>query len=225
MAFSQVASQPCYRTGIAPRQGCGALARFARIHQHNSTVFHQNCAASTLRKRSLRQTVTCALSKLPDETSASRTLYCKLNPRTLKHEPGTVWGATLLVAGTTAGAGILALPAVTQVRFSVHSSPTHYGTQVAYKSASRVWEYCRELCTVVCPVVHAPSLHATGLGIRCHISGVGWMLCVCHGYGSAHCRGELVTAAANLATRRGLPQSAGARLPELHASVRHRAAG
>ncbi len=100
---------------------------------------HSHCAASTLRKRSLlrgRHTVTCALSTLPDETSANRTLYSKLNPRTLKHEPGTVWGATLLVAGTTVGAGILALPAVTQVRFSVRSTLMHYGPHVACKNAS-----------------------------------------------------------------------------------------
>lgn len=34
----------------------------------------------------------------------------------MKHEPGSVWGAAALVAGTTVGAGILALPAVTEVR-------------------------------------------------------------------------------------------------------------
>ncbi|GLC35572.1 hypothetical protein PLESTM_000338900 [Pleodorina starrii] len=46
--------------------------------------------------------------------TATATLYSNLNPKTLAHEPGTLWGATLLVAGTTVGAGILALPAVTQ---------------------------------------------------------------------------------------------------------------
>ncbi|GLI62086.1 hypothetical protein VaNZ11_004667, partial [Volvox africanus] len=49
-----------------------------------------------------------------EETATIGTLYSNLNPRTLAHEPGTLWGATLLVAGTTVGAGILALPAVTQ---------------------------------------------------------------------------------------------------------------
>ncbi|KXZ49306.1 hypothetical protein GPECTOR_22g900 [Gonium pectorale] len=48
------------------------------------------------------------------QTGTRTTLYSNLNPRTLAHEPGTLWGATLLVAGTTVGAGILALPAVTQ---------------------------------------------------------------------------------------------------------------
>ncbi|GIL51085.1 hypothetical protein Vafri_7188 [Volvox africanus] len=49
-----------------------------------------------------------------ERTATIGTLYSNLNPRTLAHEPGTIWGATLLVAGTTVGAGILALPAVTQ---------------------------------------------------------------------------------------------------------------
>ena len=40
-------------------------------------------------------------------------LFSNLNPDTLKHEPGTVLGAAALVAGTTVGAGVLALPAVT----------------------------------------------------------------------------------------------------------------
>lgn len=40
-------------------------------------------------------------------------MWSNLHPETLKHEPGTVWGAAALVAGTTVGAGILALPAVT----------------------------------------------------------------------------------------------------------------
>ena len=51
------------------------------------------------------------------DTTASPTgarLFSNLNPETLRHEPGTVLGAAALVAGTTVGAGILALPAVTQ---------------------------------------------------------------------------------------------------------------
>jgi tyrosine-specific transport protein len=39
-------------------------------------------------------------------------LYSNLSP-TLAHEPGSVWGAAALVAGTAVGAGILALPATT----------------------------------------------------------------------------------------------------------------
>jgi tyrosine-specific transport protein len=36
-----------------------------------------------------------------------------MDPAIMRHEPGTVLGAMTLVAGTTVGAGILALPAIT----------------------------------------------------------------------------------------------------------------
>ena len=49
----------------------------------------------------------------PPASSPTRRLFSNLNPATLRHAPGTVWGAASLVAGTTVGAGILALPAVT----------------------------------------------------------------------------------------------------------------
>jgi amino acid permease len=51
-------------------------------------------------------------------------LFSNLNPRTLKHEPGTVAGAALLIAGTTVGAGILALPEVTAAAGFVPSVAT-----------------------------------------------------------------------------------------------------
>ncbi|MED6155354.1 hypothetical protein PIB30_004369 [Stylosanthes scabra] len=41
-------------------------------------------------------------------------LFSNLNQATLKREPGSLSSAILLVAGTTVGAGILAIPAVTQ---------------------------------------------------------------------------------------------------------------
>ncbi|XP_062187768.1 uncharacterized protein LOC133891087 isoform X3 [Phragmites australis] len=41
-------------------------------------------------------------------------LFSNLNQVTMKHEPGSVTSAIFLVAGTTVGAGILAIPAVTQ---------------------------------------------------------------------------------------------------------------
>ncbi|KAK1678176.1 hypothetical protein QYE76_039024 [Lolium multiflorum] len=41
-------------------------------------------------------------------------LFSNVNQATMKHEPGSVTGSILLVAGTTVGAGILAIPAVTQ---------------------------------------------------------------------------------------------------------------
>ena len=57
-----------------------------------------------------------AISALePALAETATALFCNLNPQTCQHEPGSVWGGALLVAGTTVGAGILALPAVTQV--------------------------------------------------------------------------------------------------------------
>ncbi|KAL8200048.1 hypothetical protein R6Q57_011387 [Mikania cordata] len=41
-------------------------------------------------------------------------LFSNLNRDTLQREPGNITGSVLLVAGTTVGAGILAIPAVTQ---------------------------------------------------------------------------------------------------------------
>ncbi|GJU60641.1 tyrosine-specific transport protein-like protein isoform X1 [Tanacetum coccineum] len=41
-------------------------------------------------------------------------LFSNVNPATLKRQPGSVTSSVLLVAGTTVGAGILAIPAVTQ---------------------------------------------------------------------------------------------------------------
>ncbi|KMT14665.1 hypothetical protein BVRB_4g074330 [Beta vulgaris subsp. vulgaris] len=41
-------------------------------------------------------------------------LFSNLNQATLKHEPGSLSSSIFLVAGTTIGAGILAIPAVTQ---------------------------------------------------------------------------------------------------------------
>ncbi|KAI4967656.1 tyrosine-specific transport protein-like isoform X1 [Hordeum vulgare subsp. vulgare] len=41
-------------------------------------------------------------------------LFSNVNKATMKHEPGSITGSIFLVAGTTVGAGILAIPAVTQ---------------------------------------------------------------------------------------------------------------
>ena len=48
--------------------------------------------------------------------AAAQRLFSNVNPATLRHEPGSVLGAAALVAGTTVGAGILALPYATRVR-------------------------------------------------------------------------------------------------------------
>ena len=56
-------------------------------------------------------------SSAPPQEAPTETprLFSALNPSTLRHEPGSVFGAAALVSGTTVGAGILALPYATQV--------------------------------------------------------------------------------------------------------------
>ncbi len=63
----------------------------------------------------LEKRTDAATTTTTESSTNTATLYSNLNPRTHVHEPGTLWGATLLVTGTTVGAGILALPAITQV--------------------------------------------------------------------------------------------------------------
>lgn len=48
------------------------------------------------------------------ETASYERLFSNLNEVNLQHEPGSLSSAILLIAGTTVGAGILAIPAVTQ---------------------------------------------------------------------------------------------------------------
>ncbi|XP_034582383.1 uncharacterized protein [Setaria viridis] len=50
----------------------------------------------------------------PESPQQLERLFSNLNQATMKHEPGSVTSAIFLVAGTTVGAGILAIPAVTQ---------------------------------------------------------------------------------------------------------------
>ena len=63
-----------------------------------------------------------------DTAQAAERLYSTLDPKTLAHQPGSVFGCAALVAGTTVGAGILALPYTTEVQhgriacFQAHNS-------------------------------------------------------------------------------------------------------
>jgi len=50
----------------------------------------------------------------PDSPPQLERLFSNLNQATMEHEPGSLTSAIFLVAGTTVGAGILAIPAVTQ---------------------------------------------------------------------------------------------------------------
>ncbi|KAL1807996.1 uncharacterized protein LOC108194481 isoform X1 [Daucus carota subsp. sativus] len=49
-----------------------------------------------------------------DQDDMDYRLFSNLNQSTFTRDPGSITGSTLLVAGTTIGAGILAIPAVTQ---------------------------------------------------------------------------------------------------------------
>ncbi|CAL1403451.1 unnamed protein product [Linum trigynum] len=55
----------------------------------------------------------CRSQGKPEENEVER-LFSNVNQVTLKREPGSLSSAIFLVAGTTVGAGILAIPAVTQ---------------------------------------------------------------------------------------------------------------
>ncbi|XP_022147724.1 uncharacterized protein LOC111016587 isoform X3 [Momordica charantia] len=103
-----------------PKQNAPCLGSFESLRPRRPTV---------LRPR-LRSTVTC-FSRRPAESTVSgeekeivqeeesqqyelERLFSNLNQVTLKREPGSLSSAIFLVAGTTIGAGILAIPAVTQ---------------------------------------------------------------------------------------------------------------
>eukprot|EP00854_Cymbomonas_tetramitiformis_P005681 gene5681-6866_t len=57
-----------------------------------------------------------------DEVESSGRLWSNVSESSLKHEPGSLFGAISLVGGTTVGAGILALPAETQASGFIASS-------------------------------------------------------------------------------------------------------
>ncbi|MQL96317.1 hypothetical protein Taro_028991 [Colocasia esculenta] len=72
-------------------------------------------AGTDLRSRHLRlATPRFRCSAERESTQVFERLFSNLNQATMKREPGSVTSAVFLVAGTTVGAGILAIPAVTQ---------------------------------------------------------------------------------------------------------------
>ncbi|XP_077209828.1 tryptophan/tyrosine permease isoform X5 [Tasmannia lanceolata] len=68
------------------------------------------------------KTLKCFSQKQP--TEEFERLFSNLNPVTLQREPGSLTSSIFLVAGTTVGAGILAIPSVTQEAGFVASSIT-----------------------------------------------------------------------------------------------------
>ncbi|KAJ9699049.1 hypothetical protein PVL29_007901 [Vitis rotundifolia] len=71
-----------------------------RLLSPPTTTFHFKCFSKAQRQS--------------DEQVEFERLFSNLNQATLKREPGSLSSAIFLVAGTTVGAGILAIPAVTQ---------------------------------------------------------------------------------------------------------------
>ncbi|KAL6340696.1 hypothetical protein AAG906_014386 [Vitis piasezkii] len=71
-----------------------------RLLSPPATTFHFKCFSKGQRQS--------------DEQVEFERLFSNLNQATLKREPGSLSSAIFLVAGTTVGAGILAIPAVTQ---------------------------------------------------------------------------------------------------------------
>ncbi|GIM03080.1 hypothetical protein Vretimale_7886, partial [Volvox reticuliferus] len=115
--------------GIGLTMHCVSYRRLATNgnHQRHPKLGNHKCFPVRRRLKERKYTRHVSRVRLDEETDSAiasttatertatiATLYSNLNPLTLAHEPGTLWGATLLVAGTTIGAGILALPAVTQ---------------------------------------------------------------------------------------------------------------
>ena len=65
--------------------------------------------------------------KEQEEDQEQQRLFSNLDAETLEHRPGSVVGSISLVAGTTVGAGILALPAVTEAAGYAPSSAVIVG--------------------------------------------------------------------------------------------------
>uniref|UniRef100_A0A1D1XRZ4 Tyrosine-specific transport protein n=1 Tax=Anthurium amnicola TaxID=1678845 RepID=A0A1D1XRZ4_9ARAE len=113
MAFSSVTSPP----SLLPLPPISALIRRPpSLHLLPRPVRPHGAPASRSRPFPLRR----AASRNPrcstggDPAPEFERLFSNLNQATLKREPGSVTSAVFLVAGTTVGAGILAIPAVTQ---------------------------------------------------------------------------------------------------------------
>lgn len=77
-----------------------------------------------------------AVPAADSESTSSQTgrLFSNVDPSELTHRPGTVFASATLVAGTTVGAGILALPYSTQVGTGNPSMVVH--SRALFQAAS-----------------------------------------------------------------------------------------
>ncbi|KAL6896940.1 hypothetical protein ACP4OV_007512 [Aristida adscensionis] len=76
----------------------------------------------------------------PDSPEQVARLFSNLNQATMKHEPGSLTSAILLVAGTTVGAGILAIPAVTEEAGEAYERTVVTGLLVAEVNVNTMCE-------------------------------------------------------------------------------------
>jgi hypothetical protein len=124
---------------LSSSQSTSLLASRTRRHSHKKSFFSpyrqgliQSCAGKTPPSPSPSPSPELAesemsmtkerkqlgggglLEKKDDGAIVVERLFSNLNEATLEHEPGSLSSAVLLIAGTTVGAGILAIPSVTQ---------------------------------------------------------------------------------------------------------------
>ncbi|XP_026457222.1 uncharacterized protein LOC113357945 [Papaver somniferum] len=112
MAFSQVSPHHHHISLVITNRGPPSTQFLAKKLSHTSR-FQSSSRGLSLSSPSLKPLVRkCSFQK--KSTEDSERLFSNLNQVTLKREPGSLISAILLVAGTTVGAGILAIPAVTQ---------------------------------------------------------------------------------------------------------------
>ncbi|KAF6149459.1 hypothetical protein GIB67_016997 [Kingdonia uniflora] len=90
-------------------------SRISPSKTHNG-FFRSRISSSPSSTRSMFKTLKCFSQKQSKNSTGEEfeRLFSNVNRATLKREPGSLSSAILLVAGTTVGAGILAIPAVTQ---------------------------------------------------------------------------------------------------------------
>jgi hypothetical protein len=122
---------------LSSSQSTSLLASRTRRHSHKKRFFSpyrqgliQSCAGKTppspspspelaesemsIAKERKQRGGGGLLEKKDDGAIVVERLFSNLNEATLEHEPGSLSSAVLLIAGTTVGAGILAIPSVTQ---------------------------------------------------------------------------------------------------------------
>lgn len=162
-----------------PRLGAGA-PRERCIYARSLRTMEEKPSASSpgqtvVEERAAAGATTSPVSSTPP-TAAPTRLFSNLNATTLQHEPGSFLGATALVAGTTVGAGILALPSG-----ACANLPALPGSGTAVRR--RIVMYASLNANAL------PARSGRFLRIRPQLRGPGHVLLCQHRHGSPHRRG------------------------------------